>query len=210
MSRLWCVNVTVEVLAQSGSNQSRRIEGRRAGFPPSASAGNRPAHRTRQPPAATNRLENRMLSNIPKTEHAVRDVMDPHELIPLTVLELDLQPPSTGGWVSYLASRGIAVLFDDIGRRAIHRDDARQLITEQRHAETRQREAAERQAAQLEQQRLASLRGGVPADRIPEGVPAATWMLQAAKDAEPKRRTVLEEALDNDWSLTYHPIRDEE
>lgn len=58
----------------------------------------------------------------------------------------------------------------------------RQLITEQRHAETRHHEAAERLAAELEQQRLASLRGGVPADQIPEGVAPAAAMLQAARD----------------------------
>jgi hypothetical protein len=32
-------------------------------------------------------------------------------------------------------------------------------------------------------------------------------MLQAAKDAEPKRRTVLEEALANDDAVTYHRIK---
>jgi hypothetical protein len=33
-------------------------------------------------------------------------------------------------------------------------------------------------------------------------------MLQAALDAEPRRRSVLEEALANSDSLTYHPVRD--
>jgi hypothetical protein len=60
----------------------------------------------------------------------------------------------------------------------------------------------------LEEQRLARLRGGVPADQVPDGVrrPAAA-MLHAAKDAAPRRRRRLEEALDNDGSLTYHAIR---
>jgi len=34
-------------------------------------------------------------------------------------------------------------------------------------------------------------------------------MLQAARDAEPRRRSVLDEALDNETDLTYHPVRDE-
>jgi hypothetical protein len=33
-------------------------------------------------------------------------------------------------------------------------------------------------------------------------------MLAAARDAQPRRRTPIEEALDDEW-LTYHPIRDE-
>jgi hypothetical protein len=70
-------------------------------------------------------------------------------------------------------------------------------------------ELAEQHALELEEQRRAQLRGGIPADQVPEGVSAATFMLQAAKDAEPKRRTVLEEALANEGGLTYHPIRDE-
>ena len=51
---------------------------------------------------------------------------------------------------------------------------------------------------------LASSVGGVPADQIPDGVLPATAMLLAAKDAAPRRRTPLQEALDNDGSLTYH------
>jgi hypothetical protein len=34
-------------------------------------------------------------------------------------------------------------------------------------------------------------------------------MLQAARDAEPRRRSVIEEALANDDGLTYHPVREE-
>jgi hypothetical protein len=44
----------------------------------------------------------------------------------------------------------------------------------------------------------------VPADQIPDGVLPATAMLLAAKDAASRRRTPLQEALDNAGSLTYH------
>jgi hypothetical protein len=52
-------------------------------------------------------------------------------------------------------------------------------------------------------------RGGVPADRVPDGVSPAAAMLQATRDAEPRRRSVLEEALANETDLTYHPFRGE-
>jgi hypothetical protein len=74
-------------------------------------------------------------------------------------------------------------------------------------AEARQRAAAERHAAEHDEQRRAQLRGGVPADRIPDGVLPVMAMLQAAKDSAPRRRTPLEEALDNNGLLTYHRVR---
>jgi hypothetical protein len=49
----------------------------------------------------------------------------------------------------------------------------------------------------------------VPANRFPEGVLPVQAMLEAARAAAPKRRTPLQEALDNETDLTYHPIRDE-
>jgi hypothetical protein len=57
-------------------------------------------------------------------------------------------PEPAGGWVAYLAGRGIEVITDDIGRDAISRDDARLLIAERRAAEARKREVAERQERQ--------------------------------------------------------------
>jgi hypothetical protein len=39
-----------------------------------------------------------------------------------------------------------------------------------------------------------------------EGVSAAALMLQADKDAQPKRRSVLQEALAGSETLTYHPL----
>jgi hypothetical protein len=59
----------------------------------------------------------------------------------------------------------------------------------------------------LEEQRLARLRGGVPADQVPDGVrrPAAA-MLHAAKDAAPRRRRRLDEALERRVAyLPRHP-----
>jgi hypothetical protein len=83
-----------------------------------------------------------MFRNVPNTELTVEltahDVVDPSELVALSILELDLEPPSSGGWDANLAGRGIPVVDDDIGRKAIYRADARLLITERRDAEQRQ------------------------------------------------------------------------
>ena len=83
-------------------------------------------------------------------------------------------------------------------------------MPERGESEARQCAAAERQAAEHAEQWRAQRRRGVPADRIRDGVLPALAMLEAARDAAPRRRTVLQEALDNDGSLTYHRIRDEE
>jgi hypothetical protein len=75
------------------------------------------------------------------------------QLIPLSVLALDLEAPAEG-WTAYLHSSGIAVVADDIGRSAISRADARQLFTERRENEVRAREVTERQERQaIEQDR---------------------------------------------------------
>jgi hypothetical protein len=103
------------------------------------------------------------------------------------------------------------VVLDDIGRRCVTRDTARRLFAERDQGERRQREAQERREAELAE--LAAnnpVRGGVPADRIPDGVLPTAAMLQAAKDAEPRRRSVLEEALANRDGLVYHPLSDRE
>jgi len=61
-----------------------------------------------------------------------------NELVPLSILALDLEPPA-GGWHAYLAGRGVAVVRDSIGREAIHAEHARELFTEKREAAERAR-----------------------------------------------------------------------
>jgi hypothetical protein len=130
------------------------------------------------------------------------------DLIPVSVLALDLPAPATG-WLAYLTGRDIAVALDDIGRDSITRDDARQLITERREAEAKQREAAariEQEAIERDQRFRASLWQGVPADHMPPGLAPAAVMLQADKDAQPRRQTPLQHALQNSGELVYHPL----
>jgi hypothetical protein len=52
---------------------------------------------------------------------------------------------------------------------------------------------------------VAQLHGGVPWDRIPADVLPATAMLQNAHDAQPRRMSVLQEALGQS-SRTFHPM----
>lgn len=121
-----------------------------------------------------------------------------NELIPLSVLELDLPAP-TIGWAAGLAERGIAVVIDDIGRLAVSRADARALFEEKRAAEVRQREAMERNeraAIEADRQWRAQLHPGVPWHRMPDpGLLPVLAMTAAAAAERPRRTSVLQDAL---------------
>jgi hypothetical protein len=146
-----------------------------------------------------------MFKSLPDVEQAATHAALP-EPVPLSVLQLD-HPEPAGGWNVYLHERNIPVGEDDLGRPAIARVDARQLLAEQRKAEQRVREVlAERDRAAVEQDRVrrAQIWKGVAADDLPVGATPASVMLAAAKDAQPKRRTPLEHALGNSGTMTYH------
>jgi hypothetical protein len=136
---------------------------------------------------------------------------EPADLIPLSVLQLDLDAPAVG-WHDYLKGHGIEVLADDLGRKAVSRADARLLFDEQRKEEARRREVAARQEQQaVERDRAfrAALPKGTHWTEIPVGVSAAEMWVQAEKDAKPKRRTPLEDALAG-GGIVFHPIRGDE
>jgi hypothetical protein len=145
----------------------------------------------------------------PVIESTDTDVVVPADApIPLSVLSLDVDPPTTG-WEPFLTVRNIAVVIDDIGRKAVSRDDARRLITEKHENERRAQEVAkqnEQRLIEADRVRRASIWGGIPADHLPVGVSAASAMFAADRDARPRRLTPLQEALSSD-TLTYHPIR---
>ena len=131
------------------------------------------------------------------------------QLIPLSHLSLDLDAPG-GGWPAYLVGRGVPALEDDLGRPAIAYADARQLFAEREAAEVRRREVVARNDAEVEARRLASTR---PGWTLPAGMSVAE-AIAAAEYAEhgysgPRRRTPVEDALDPDGGLVFHPIRDE-
>jgi hypothetical protein len=133
--------------------------------------------------------------------------------IPLSVLELDLPTPATG-WLIELDRRGIEVVTDDVGRLAVSRENARQLITEHRQAETRQREVMERQEQQLIQQdrlRRASMPRGIPAGLIPDGMTAAEMLFAGERRPRSVREQLLERELAHSGpELIYQSIGPEE
>jgi hypothetical protein len=100
------------------------------------------------------------------------------------------------------------VVFDDLGRRWVTRGTARRLFVERAELEARQREAQERQdAAFVEKAATNPVWTGIPASLVPDGVLPVSAILQAAKDAGPRRRSVLEHALaDRDGAIEFFPI----
>jgi hypothetical protein len=132
------------------------------------------------------------------------------EPVPLSHLALDLADAPAGAWTVWLAERGIAVVFDDIGRPAISRSDARRLLDAQRQAEIRRQDLLARQeAAAVEQDRAfrASLPRGAAWYEVPDGVHPATAMLQAAKDAQPRRTpSQVEWMFGEADTMVYHEL----
>jgi hypothetical protein len=121
----------------------------------------------------------------------------------LSHLSLDLEELPIG-WVAYLNNIGVEIVEDSIGRSAVSSVDARMLIAEVRKAE--KRAALERHAVESDQQFRAQLWSGVPADRLPPDVHPAAVMLQVSRDAQPKRKSVLQEALSRTDTLTFHSL----
>ena len=86
-------------------------------------------------------------------------VMNTQEpLIPISHLSLDLGEPIVG-WAASLSERGIELLEDDIGRKAISREDARTLMAEHREREARDFEDQRRRLAELGDRKIPA---GVP------------------------------------------------
>jgi hypothetical protein len=133
------------------------------------------------------------------------DVIVPADLIPLSVLQLDLSEPPIG-WIAFLADRHIGVVADDLGRSAISRADARQLFTEARADQVRKAEMhaeSEKRAVEADRQWRAQLPRGVPWYEVPDGVLPVVAMTAADRAAQPKRLSPLQEALSGE-SMTFH------
>jgi hypothetical protein len=137
----------------------------------------------------------------------------PEELIQLSHLALDLSAPAD--WSAFLADRGIEITIDDIGRAAITRDAARDLLTEKRQAEAQAREHAavmERRAIEQDRQFRASLGVGLPAAAIPHGMTYGELIAAAELDSQQYRpkTSMVEDLLSNDGGIVFHPIVHEE
>jgi hypothetical protein len=132
------------------------------------------------------------------------------EPIPLSVLALDLDGGAPiGGWTVWLAERGVSITFDDIGRPAISRADAKQLLDAQRQDEIRRQDQAARleaAAVEADRQRRAALPKGIPwYDAV--GLTAAEAMIATDpdRDKRPRRTSVLEDALSGSGTTMHIP-----
>jgi hypothetical protein len=104
------------------------------------------------------------------------------DLIPLSHLALDLSEPADG-WTVWLSDRGVAISFDDLGRRAIRRGDAKELLDQQRQNEIRQQDHAARveaEAIEKDREFRAALSPGIPWWRL-DGVSYAQAAAEAAR-----------------------------
>jgi len=122
------------------------------------------------------------------------DDMNTEELIPISHLSLDLSEPIVG-WAAALSERGIELLEDDIGRKAISREDARTLMAERREREARVLEDQRRRRAERADLKLPT---GVPAiDGSPyEAMVAAGGMVLPSEEfGRRPRPNFLEEEL---------------
>jgi hypothetical protein len=129
--------------------------------------------------------------------------------VALSELALEIPEP-TGGWVNWLAAKGITVIPDDIGRDSVARHHAKRLLDEHREEQLRRAALArlqEREAVAEDERRRAQIWKGVPASSLPDGAAPASVMLQAAKESRPKRTSVLEESLSG-GGLMFHPLRE--
>jgi hypothetical protein len=107
------------------------------------------------------------------------------------------------------AELGAVVVLDDLGRRCVTRSTARGLFAERDEAERRRREVEQRhQAEAVEQAARNPVWTGVSVS-VPDGISAASVMLQAARDALPRRQSVLEHALANEGEFEYTPVERE-
>ena len=142
--------------------------------------------------------------------------VDPTDLVPLAELAGEGFGYDGGPYVrtprdavdALAAQLDGEVVSDDLGRRCVSREVARRLFADRAAAEVRWREAQERQDAGYAAQVAANpVWPGIPAGQIPDGVAPALAMLTAAKDAGPRRQSVLEHALANEGGvIEYIPV----
>jgi hypothetical protein len=134
-----------------------------------------------------------------------------HEpVVPLSVLALDLADAPASGWTVWLAERGIAVAFDDIGRPSIARADAKRLLDAQRQDEIRRQDLAarlEQEAVEADRARRAQLPKGLAWFEVPHGLTPAEAMVAGDpdRDKRPKRTSVLEESLSG-GGMVFHSL----
>jgi hypothetical protein len=103
--------------------------------------------------------------------------------------------------------RGIR--FDWAGRPTCTWSAAAELLASLRAEQARVVAEAEERLVAAAQERLASIPRGIPAGQIPEGMTGGLLMMAADPMPGSRRRSVVEDALQNDGALIYTPINED-
>jgi hypothetical protein len=124
-----------------------------------------------------------------------------------------MDPGGGDDWSAYLAERDVPVLTDAVGRDSVLSSDARALLADYRErqaveweAAARRHERLEREAEERDRERRAQIWKGVPASSFPADASAASVMVAAIRESQPKRQSVLQEALSNSGEITFHSL----
>ena len=128
------------------------------------------------------------------------------ELVALSVLALDYPMPAAG-WAVELDGRGVGIVLDDLGRPAIPRAVARDLLAERRANEERKAQRLkEIEAAAIEADQRFRARLGQGFPEAPNGMTPAAWAMALDREGDRRRRrSVLQDALEGTGTI-YHPV----
>ena len=146
----------------------------------------------------------------------VAEVVDPTGSL-VTLVELAAEGFGDGPYVTTLkdaadvlaARLGDRVTLDDLGRRCVSREVARGLFSEREEQALRWRELQARLDAEAAEEAARNRPwAGIPAGSFPDDVSPAAAMMQADRDAQPRRQSPLEHALENSGVIEYHPINE--
>jgi hypothetical protein len=113
------------------------------------------------------------------------------ELIPLSVLRLDLDPGEP--WHVFLGRRGVVIRPDHIGRDSVSSGDAARLIAERREHDVRKARhlaVVEQEAIEADQRFRASLPRGVPVSAFAGDVSYGELVAAAEAAGVPRRRSL--------------------
>jgi hypothetical protein len=122
-------------------------------------------------------------------------VCDACQLVPLSILALDIDEPVVG-WPAFFRARGIELIEDDLGRPAIRREDARALMAERREWELKSAEETRRRQEEAVRESRPVPRGILRPAHADAALSAFELMRGADADAEqsdPARRLTPQE-----------------
>jgi hypothetical protein len=107
------------------------------------------------------------------------------------------------------AKRMRGVRYDWAGQPCITWTVAAELLASLKAEQARVVAEIEERVVAAAQERLASIPRGIPAGQIPEGMTGGLLMMAADPMPGSRRRSVVEDALQNDGAIVYTPINED-